>query len=436
MDIEASFLRRIVRDRATITVCGIGANRLRATLAALPSDTPSVILAGVAGGLRPTSVAPRIRAVISDSGSLAAPHWTIPWNPSASDTEALLVGVDAPAWTVEEKATLARASGADLVDCESHELASWAARAGAAWGVVRGVSDGPDDALPRAAEGWLDEIGKPNLGRVVMDLARRPSLIPPVLRMRSGTGRAMRAVAQGLDRLLDMISATPPANHAGIAPRIGPMPIDRAAQRVLVFGGTFDPPHRAHADLALHAMHALDCDAMTVVPAARSPHKATDPATSEADRVAMLELAFRGHAGVSICTAELDRARTHPNAPSYTADTVAMLREALGPAVELRLLMGADQAVAFHKWRDPQRIIEIAAPAVVLRPPVESAEALDAQLAAHWSADQRAAWRSWIVPAPLSQINATAVRSGAASPADSLPESVARFAAIRGLYGR
>lgn len=434
MDIEASFLRRIVRDRATITVCGVGAARLRATLTSLPPDTPSVILAGVAGGLRPTSIAPRIRAVVSAPGTLEVPHWTIPWSPGATD--AMLVGVNEPAWTVADKAALARTTGADLVDCESHELASWAASTGTAWGVVRGISDGPDDALPRAAEGWLDEIGRPRLGRVVMDLARCPSLIPPVLRMRSGTNRAMRAVAQGVDRLLDMVSATPPVEHHRTAPRIGPMPIDRAARRVLIFGGTFDPPHRAHVELGLHTMRALGCDAMAVVPAARSPHKAIGPATSEADRVAMLELAFRGHAGVAICTAELDRARTHPDTPSYTADTVAMLRKSLGPAVELRLLMGADQAVSFHKWRDPHRIIEIAPPAVVLRPPVDSAEALDAQLAAHWDADQRAAWRSWIVPAPLSQINATAVRSGAASPAESLPDPVARYAAIRGLYGR
>ena len=433
MDIEASFLRRIVRDRATLIVCGIGAPRLRAALAALPPDTPSVILAGVAGGLAPTALAPRIRAVVSGSGSPASPHWTIPW--SIGTTEEVLVGVDAPAWTVADKATLARSTGASLVDCESHELASWAAHTGAAWGVVRGVSDGPDDELPRAAEGWLDDHGKPNLPRVVLDLARRPSLIPPVLRMRSGTIRAMRAVAQGIDRLLDMIGATPAGDHHRIAPRIGPMPIDRAAQRVLIFGGTFDPPHRAHVELAIHAMHRLECDAMTVVPAARSPHKATGPTTSEADRVAMLELAFRGHPGVSICTAELDRARTHPDTPSYSVDTISTLREALGPHVELRLLLGADQAVAFHKWRDPHRIIELARPAVVLRPPVDSAEALDTQLMAHWDADQRAAWRSSIVPAPLSPINATDVRAGAASHEESLPEAVARYAAIRGLYG-
>jgi nicotinate-nucleotide adenylyltransferase len=270
--------------------------------------------------------------------------------------------------------------------------------------------------------------------RVARDLALRPALIPRIRRIHADTAAALRCVAAGLDRLLDMVAATLASDQRASAPRIGPMPIDLGAKRILIFGGTFYPPHRAHTDLALRAMQTLACDALTVIPAARSPHKAAGPATPDEDRVAMLELAFRGQPGVSICTAELERGAGDPATPSYTIDTLRELRAALGPDTELRLLMGADQAAAFHTWRDPRGILALATPAVVLRAPIDTADALIASMRPHWSEAECARWRSWIVPAPVVPISATAIRDGASSSASDLAPAVAAYARLRGLY--
>ncbi len=432
--IEASFVRRTCSGRARIVVSGIGPQLMRAALASVPKETPAVILAGVAGGLQPLhdgGGAPRIRAVVSTAGETWIPKWTGPW---PGHDEVVVVGVDVPAWTAEEKGALAAQTGADIVDCESHALAAWAQQSNIPWGVLRGVSDGPIDELPREIVDWVDPAGRMRPLAVARALIRKPSLIAEARRLRAATVTAMRQVAAQLDRVLDMIRASgaEDLNHA--APRVGVHPIDPSVKRVVVFGGTFDPPHRAHLELSAKAMRALNADAMLIVPAARSPHKETGPTVSDADRVAMLEMAFRGKPGVSICTLELERTSGDDADPSFTVDTLEALRRELGPQVQLRLLIGADQAVAFHRWREVDRILAIAPPAVLLRPPLDSVEELDRRLRQHWTPKQMAFWRSWIVPAPVSKISATEVRSSSERTGSDVPGAVARYIGARGLY--
>jgi nicotinate-nucleotide adenylyltransferase len=242
----------------------------------------------------------------------------------------------------------------------------------------------------------------------------------------------MLGVATQVDRLLDMVASVPPESRLDAPPRVGIVPVEPGVRRMVIFGGTFDPPHRAHVDLSMKAMKALNADAMLIVPAARSPHKDAGPTTSDADRVAMLELAYRGKPGVSICTLELER--SSESDPSFTVDTLEALRRELGTGVQMRLLIGADQAAAFHRWREVDRILAIAPPAVLLRPPIDSLEELDKRLRQHWTPKQMAFWRQWIVPAPVSGISATNVRQSTQRTQGDLPTSVARYIEARGLY--
>lgn len=421
MDVEAKWLRGIAHTRADLRICGVGPQRITDLLRTLPAGTPAVLLAGVAGGLRDTPITPRIRAVVDIHGRTHAPHWTTPWLPGSQ--ECTLLGSNTVACTPTDKRSLRDRTGADLVDCETHALAAWAEESGVAWGVLRGVSDGPDAHLPNEVVGWLDETGRARTRTAIAGILRKPALIPTLLHLMRGTNLAMRALGHPFSRLLTMLASCDPGDLRHPAPRIGPFPIDESARRILVFGGTFDPPHRAHVELSLHAMRTLSCDTLLVVPAARSPHKATGPTTPDEDRVAMLELAYRTHPGVAICTAELDRATS--GEPSYTIDTIRALRTR-APHAEFRLLIGADQAAAFHKWREPAALLELAPPAVVLRPPIDTTDALRAALAPHWSAEEVDRWITRIVPGPTLQISATSIRAGQASP-DDLPAPVRRF---------
>ena len=141
----------------------------------------------------------------------------------------------------------------------------------------------------------------------------------------------------------------------------------RQIRRVGLFGGAFDPPHDAHVALARAALDELALDRLHVVPTGDAWHKSR-PLSPAADRLAMCRLAFAGLPGVVVDDRELRRA-----GPTYTIDTLTALR-ADYPGAELFLLIGADQALAFHGWRRARDIIEIATISIAIRSYPERAE--------------------------------------------------------------
>ena len=128
--------------------------------------------------------------------------------------------------------------------------------------------------------------------------------------------------------------------------------------RVGVFGGSFDPVHHGHLAIALAALEGLPLDRVIFVPARRSPLKDAAPAASEADRLAMLERAIDGERRFSVTRVELDRP-----APSYTVETL----EALAGEGQLFLILGADAASQLGRWRDPERIRQLATVVIARR---------------------------------------------------------------------
>lgn len=129
--------------------------------------------------------------------------------------------------------------------------------------------------------------------------------------------------------------------------------------RIGVFGGTFDPVHVGHLSIAQAALECVPLDRMIFVPARRSPLKDRGPFATEGDRLAMLRLATASEPRFAVSTAELDR----PGA-SYTVDTL----EQLAGEGQLYLVMGADAARDFGRWRRPERIRELATLLVASRP--------------------------------------------------------------------
>ena len=125
--------------------------------------------------------------------------------------------------------------------------------------------------------------------------------------------------------------------------------------RILVFGGTFDPPHIAHTSLVEEAMLHLECDKVLFVIAARSPFKKSHQQSSAQDRLAMLQLAITNCQWATISTIELDRGGT-----SYTIDTLEELQQQSEEEVNLTLLIGEDQAASFDQWHRNEDIQKIA----------------------------------------------------------------------------
>jgi len=134
-----------------------------------------------------------------------------------------------------------------------------------------------------------------------------------------------------------------------------------APPRIGVFGGAFDPPHRAHRAVAEAALQQLMLDRLLIVPTGQAWHK-TRPLTAAEHRLAMCELAFGDLARVSI-----DARETRRSGPTYTVDTLRELH-AEHPRAALYLVVGADQWLALRTWHRWEDILRLATVAVANRP--------------------------------------------------------------------
>ncbi|MEO0717077.1 MAG: nicotinate-nicotinamide nucleotide adenylyltransferase [Planctomycetota bacterium] len=210
------------------------------------------------------------------------------------------------------------------------------------------------------------------------------------------------------------------------------------AQAILLFGGSFDPPHAAHTALAAAARDALaerldSAVALLFIPAARSPHKPNPPA-SDHHRQAMLDLAVVGIPRAAIWTDELDRPP-----PSYFADTAARASVLAGDR-PVYFLIGTDQAAAFHRWHEPRAILAAATPIVIPREPITTADQLIAKLReTHaWTDTELATWRNAWCDLPIMPHAATdargLLRAGELVPADVLAPAVRDYIATHRPY--
>jgi len=134
------------------------------------------------------------------------------------------------------------------------------------------------------------------------------------------------------------------------------------ARRIGVFGGTFDPIHRGHLDIACAAESALGLTRVFVVPASAPPHRA-QPFSSAYHRFAMVALAVAAHPGWRASDLEL-----RLDAPSYTSGTLRRFHERGYAASELFFVIGADAFAEIGTWKDYPDILDRAHFAVVSRP--------------------------------------------------------------------
>ena len=186
-----------------------------------------------------------------------------------------------------------------------------------------------------------------------------------------------------------------------------------------MFGGAFDPPHRAHVALAQAAVAQLALDALVILPTGNAWHKAR-VLTDASHRLAMARLAFAGVPRAVVDDREMRRA-----GPTYTVETLRELG-AENPGAELFLVMGQDQADAFATWRDWETIAALATLAVAGRPHAPGA-----------GAGLPAGVRSIALQLPPMDESATDVRARLASGRDItplVPTGVASYIASNHLY--
>jgi nicotinate-nucleotide adenylyltransferase len=136
-----------------------------------------------------------------------------------------------------------------------------------------------------------------------------------------------------------------------------------ASRRIAVYGGTFDPVHNGHLEVARRILKLFALDEVLFMPAYVAPHKQRAIVSSAFHRYAMLALATEDDDLLRISTVELD-AREQV----YTVETLARLRERFGDTTRLFFIMGADSWIEIRSWRDWERLLQLCDHIVVTRP--------------------------------------------------------------------
>ena len=183
-----------------------------------------------------------------------------------------------------------------------------------------------------------------------------------------------------------------------------------------VLGGSFDPVHHGHLIAADRAAEALALDTVLFVPCARQPLKPHDPFADPVHRVTMLRLAFAGYQRFQVETSELERP-----APSYTVDTLRLLRERWADE-RLVLILGADAAATLPKWRAADEVARLAEIAVLTRP---------------GAPEVTSAFVKHLVATPAIEISSSDIRARCLTGKSIrylVPEAVSQYIARHGLY--
>jgi len=128
---------------------------------------------------------------------------------------------------------------------------------------------------------------------------------------------------------------------------------------VAVYGGSFNPPHIAHALVASYVLGSHAVDTLIVVPTGQHPF--AKDLTSHAHRVAMCELAMRHLRNVEVSAIEAELPT-----PSLTLHTLQALQARM-PDAQLRFVLGTDLLPETPKWHAFDRICELAPPIIVRR---------------------------------------------------------------------
>lgn len=133
--------------------------------------------------------------------------------------------------------------------------------------------------------------------------------------------------------------------------------------RLGLFGGTFDPPHIGHLEVAMQVRSALSLDRVIMIVANQPWQKVgSRPISEPTDRLAMTRAAVAGLDGIEVSSMEIER-----GGPSFMIDTLEDLAGQF-PGAELFLIVGADAAAGLHTWHRFDELAALATLVIVDRP--------------------------------------------------------------------
>ena len=204
MSVERKAVEACCRSRVRIVQTGIGLGPIVEAVHSAAPQTDIFLLVGFAGAIRSSSdPTPAIHRVIGEEDQTE-------WTPSLvlpDENPATLLTLTLPACTIESKADLAnRYPEASLIDMEASAFAQKVQTyPDRQWGVVRAVSDGPEETLPDDIADWLTANGNTRIAGVLRSLASRRTGLGKLAHLAKSTRIASRHLAEATDRMLHHI---------------------------------------------------------------------------------------------------------------------------------------------------------------------------------------------------------------------------------------
>ncbi len=195
-------------------------------------------------------------------------------------------------------------------------------------------------------------------------------------------------------------------------------------ERIGIFGGTFNPPHKGHIAAADQFIKQMNLDRLIVVPAFLPPHKEYRSDVSCESRLEMCKLAFSDLNNTTVSDMEIKRGGT-----SYTYIT---LEELYSDKCELFLLCGTDMILSLDTWKNPDIIFKFASICYVRR---ECNDTLTSEIEKKCKVYQEKFNASiYAITVGVIEISSSDIRNNIASCKEYLPGSVADYIDMRGLY--
>lgn len=202
------------------------------------------------------------------------------------------------------------------------------------------------------------------------------------------------------------------------------------AQRVGLYGGSFNPIHNGHLIVARAVAERLHLDRVILLPSARPPHKWDRQLLDAGHRAEMVRQAIKAELLFEFSDYDLTR-----DGPSYTIDTVTHFRELLGPHVELHWIIGADSLAELTTWYRVSDLVDACRIVTAARPGWDTIDWTP--LRTVLSDAQVATLQADVLQTPRIDISSTDIRRRVRegqSIRDLVPDAVQKYIETRALY--
>jgi nicotinate-nucleotide adenylyltransferase len=140
-------------------------------------------------------------------------------------------------------------------------------------------------------------------------------------------------------------------------------------RRIGLFGGTFNPIHRGHVQVARDVMRGFRLTAVEFIPSALPPHKTKGTLAPAADRYAMASSALADEPDLKVSDIEIRH-----SGPSYTIDTLRRYMAEQSHETDIFFIVGLDAFLEIHTWKAYRQLFDLAAFIVMTRPEAAKAD--------------------------------------------------------------